>query len=65
MTIDELWDDLILDACASDGPIKDRDVRAAVERGRAKIEAAYYEICTNAVKDVVKQLGVEDQVKWT
>jgi hypothetical protein len=38
--LDELWADIELDACASDGPIKDGDVHAALQRGRIKIENA-------------------------
>lgn len=38
--LDQLWADIELDACASDGPIQDSDVHAALQRGRIKIEAA-------------------------
>jgi hypothetical protein len=38
--LDALWADMLLDACASDGPIRDADVRQAMQRGRPKIETA-------------------------
>ncbi len=37
-TLDTLWDELLFDACASDGPIRDNDVRQAVKHYRARIE---------------------------
>ena len=37
--LDALWDELLLDACASDGPIRDNDVRQAIKHYRAEIEA--------------------------
>jgi hypothetical protein len=37
--LDALWADMLFDACASDGPIRDADVREAMKRGRPKIEA--------------------------
>jgi hypothetical protein len=38
--LDDLWAELLLDACASDGPIRDNDVRQAIKHYRPKIEAA-------------------------
>jgi hypothetical protein len=37
--LNALWADMLFDACASDGPIRDNDVREAMKRGRPKIEA--------------------------
>jgi hypothetical protein len=36
--LDALWNDLLLDALASDGPISDADVKNAVKRMRPAIE---------------------------
>jgi len=38
--LDKLWDELLMDALASDGPIRDADVKNAVKHYRARIEAA-------------------------
>ena len=38
--LDAAWRELEADALASDGPIRDRDVRDAIKRNRARIEAA-------------------------
>ena len=40
------WRELEADALASDGPIRDRDVRDAIKRNRARIEAAARESMT-------------------
>jgi hypothetical protein len=37
--LDAAWAELLLDACASDGPIRDADVKTAIARYRPKIEA--------------------------
>ena len=38
-TPDDLWDELVMHALASDGPIRDADVKEAVRYYRPKIEA--------------------------
>jgi len=38
--LEKAWAELLLDACASDGPIRDNDVRDAIKRNRPRIEAA-------------------------
>jgi hypothetical protein len=40
MTAEEAWHELLADALASDGPIRDSDVKDAVKRNRPHIEAA-------------------------
>ena len=40
IALDKAWRELEADALASDGPIRDRDVREAIKRNRARIEAA-------------------------
>lgn len=40
MSLDAAWNELILDALASDGRISDRDVKDAVARNRPHVEAA-------------------------
>jgi hypothetical protein len=37
-SLDALWDELLLDALASDGPIRDADVKNAVKHYRPRIE---------------------------
>ena len=37
--LDALWHELTLDALASDGPIRDSDVKDAIKRKRTRIEA--------------------------
>jgi len=38
--LDKAWNELLVDACASDGPIRDNDVRDAIRRNRPIIERA-------------------------
>ena len=40
IALDKAWRELEADALASDGAIRDRDVRDAIKRNRARIEAA-------------------------
>lgn len=57
---DPLWDELIMDALASDGPIRDRDVKDAVARWRPKIEATH-ESMSEAVLDRIER-AIQEQI---
>jgi len=54
--IDQLWADMLLDACASDGPIRDADVREAMKRGRPEIEAAVRRATVERIREAVAVL---------
>lgn len=66
--LDALWGEMLLHACASDGPIRDADVRQAIEFYRPRIEAEARRLVVDRMlamrRDYQTLPHAEFPVKW-